>query len=444
MIQIEELEPQYAAIVQRDPLSSEYFHGYAITKGELAIQLMSRAIGMIRQLPGYADKPQSNIIEIDSLPHLIRRIDEHLPVGARMPLKGPSIIFKRESRNSFKMGDDFYLSGIINQIFTEKPDFDSGLQTTDQFEDTLDKTLAKYRLRGEFSIVPNLQDLEIRIEAEPHNYRFAIHWKKVDGTHQRFNQTLYPHSSSHDLRRTAHELADLICYSYSSAASSSSKLKNLEKSFHTLTDNMIKSVSFEVVSFIKDTKNIALDIRYEIIDDHLKSCFYHNLVHVGTKQDHLMGCIDSIQSIAKKQATRIKKTEITIDQAAALASLEFQTVPRKIKSIFSGEREVVNYENIWKIEDGHIRVSTNLSNGILYDNGIIRLGLADHNIPEAVITGLKGAPIEGLIDHPFLKGHTIKRIRRLKNHIAVYLDDRHLNEQQFDALVASKGRQLAA
>ena len=84
----------------------------------------------------------------------------------------------------------------------------------------------------------------------------------------------------------------------------------------------------------------------------------------------------------------------------------------------------------YNIEDGQVDYSGFLDEAqkVSYERGIIRI--QDIELPDTLLEACRGKPAQEVIDHPVLEGCTIKKARRLKQQIAIYLDTPFLTKAE--------------
>lgn len=445
---MERLTSPHSDVIDLHEKSGSLFDGYAVTIGELAKFLVESSLPNIRMLEAFKDKDQADLLNLSALQSLPERLCAGTaPAGIKIPLEGPSMVFRKENEGVFSLSGlgTIYLSGYVPGIHLEVLDNHENDGTTDQLQEEFKLQLHSMRRNHGYQNLPDLRDLDLRWSMEKpsrgwHNASFATPF----GGRQTLAMLVKAHSSLHTIRAAAQKLAGAIALHYIHPLVINEQTGQVRAAASEATKRQIDIESIEIKNIgsrIEDEINfdyIEFIIFYSYLDDHLNE---QRKTFVINKPlgDHLMkGMFDPLKKLAQSQNRRKTRTHVEMDIVSARHACKTR-MANEIGECFHDRLALVAGPATYETRDGLISITKTISKDgkTAYDRGVLRIrGMI---LPETTYAAMRGQPVERLVEHPLLSGTTIRYIRQLKDEIAAYLDVPSINFEEYKEMTRQVG-----
>lgn len=445
---MERLTSPHSDVIDLHEEAGSLFDGYAVTIGELAKFLIENSLPNIRTLGAFKDKAQADLLDLEALQSFPERLcASTAPSGIRIPLKGPSMVFRKENEGVFSLSGlgTIYLSGYVPGVHLEVLDNDAEGGTIDQLRKELELQLHSMRQKHGYQNLPDLPDLDLHWNMEKlsrgwHNVSFITPF----GRRQALGMLIKAHSGLHTIRAAAQKLAGAIALHYvhplvvdeqrgqvRSAASEATKgqldIESIE--IKNIGSRVEDEITFDYIEFI---------IFYSYLDDHLNE---QRKTFVINKPlgDHLMkGMFDPLKKLAQSQNRRKARPHVEMDIVTARHACKTR-VASEIGECFHDRLALVAGPATYETRDGLISITKTISKDgkIAYDRGVLRI--RNMSLPETAYAAMRGQPVERLVEHPLLSGTTIRYIRQLKDEIAAYLEVPSIDFEGYEEMTRQAG-----
>lgn len=427
---MERLTSPHSDVIDLHEKSGSLFCGYAVTIGELAKFLIENSIPNLRTLETYKNKPLEEILDLEALTSFPKDLSEGAaPAGIKIPLKGPSMVFRKENEGIFTLSGlgMIYLSGCVPGVHLEPIDNNAGTGTVAQLQDQLELQLHAIRRRPGYGKIPNLPTLELEWD----NESLSRGWHKVSFTtpfkrRQSIGMLVKSHSGLHTIRRAAEKLAGAVALHYAHPYVVDEQRGQVRAAVSAATRGQLDIESIEIKNIgTRIEEDIAFDyiefiISYLYLDDHLNEQRRTFVINKPLGDHQMKEMFNPLTKLAQSQKRRKAVSQVEMDIVTARQASKTR-VADEIGECFKDRLALVAGEATYETRDGLISMTKPLAaDHIIYDRGTIRVrGLT---LPETAFASMRGQPVERLVEHPLLAGSKIRYIRQLKDEIAAYLE----------------------
>jgi len=425
----------YREIIRSHHYADRKFDGTQVTVADIAIYLIEKGLADLRTMNAFSDKSDQDLVEAEKLSRYMHDLG-NTPrlVGVRVPIQGPAMHLRCESFGSYTMNGTFWLSGYEKGIFETKEEMSCGEGTLDQLHARVEEEIESLRQDPEYAGLPCYKDLDLRSgpTRKPHGW-YGVTMKRPTGKIFDFGGLIWPHANKSALEIAVQKiLLTAVCLYV--------RREFLDRLYHrTLTD--VTGVLGDIP--IDDFYEVDFQGGANVPPLHSEIVSYH--VVFNTKDEFLRtrqttykavagrhsgaDIYDGLRKTVKSQRRRRKRTEIEISRPALLLAQKTNDLVVLFEH-FAERRMSGAPGHSYNIEDGQVDYSGFLDEAqkVSYERGIIRI--QDMELPDTLLEACRGKPAQEVIDHPALEGCTIKKARRLKQQIAIYLDTPFLTKAE--------------
>lgn len=438
----------YRNVILNHDYANRQFDGTQITVSEIAIYLLEKAMRDLRTMPAWQDKKDDEIIHMESLSRYMHDLgNSPALVGVRIPIEGPAMRLRCESFGSYTMNGTFWLSGFKRGIFESKEDLGCGEGTLDQLHQRVQEEIEGLKKESEYAALPSYRDLELRSgpARKPHGW-YSATLKRPNGDLFDFGDIIWPHANESALEIAVQKILLTAVCLYVRRDSMDPLYERTKRDITEILGN-IALESFKEVDF--QGGGNAPPLHSNIVTYHAaiktKDQFLRpqETIYKATVNRHSGKDIyDDLKKIVKSQKRRQARTQITVSRPALLLAKQTNNLVVLFEH-FDTRQMFGSPEQSYKIEDGQIDYSGFLDDvqKVSYERGIVRI--QDMDLPDAILEACRGKPARDVIDHPALDGSTVKKARRLKQQVAIYLDTPFLTKEECEKEL-SKDLGLAA
>ena len=418
------------------------FDGTSQTVAEIALYLLDKAVSDLRTMDAWKDKSDDEIVRRDLLSRFMHNLGNSPYMGVTIPINGPAMRLRTEHFGSYSMNGIFWLSGFRKGVYETREDMGCGEGTLDQLHARVEERLTVLRSQQQYQGMPSFQDLDMRSgPADKPDAWYPVTIRRPDGRIFKLEEVIWPHANESALEIASEKILLTTACLHMHGDRMDDRLNKVALSISQIMGDIpvheVEQIDFQGGAGAPpyDSRQVTYRVTFEAKDEFLQK--HQARCNVVVTDNGTADPYDSLRKIAVSQTRRLKRAEILVSRPALITALHKNDTDLLLEH-FSTRREYNSPEHTYTLSDGVVELRSFLDEGhkVRYEQGVIRLfGM---ELPDSTIQGIKGRRVCDVIQHPALDGCTIKKARRLKDHIAIYADVPMLSKAECEAEMASQ------
>ena len=423
----------YRDIIRDHHYAGRSFDGTANTVAEIAEYLIHKAVTDLRTMQAWKDKDEDAIIKTDRISHFMHNLGNAPRLGVDIPINGPAMKLRTESFGSYSMNGVFWLSGFRKGIYDSREDMGCGEATLDQLHERVRAELERIP-EGDEPSMPSYERLSMRSgpAKKPHGW-YGITVTGPRGETFDMGEMIWPHANESAIAVAVEK----IMLTTSCLHIHEAKFQRQKEDLHDQVEAILGDIPLTSISIkdfqgghgapLWDSRVVTYQVEFAAKDEFLRS---HQLkTDLIFKSDGIGDAFESLRKIVAVQKRRHHREHIVASRPSLLMARHRADIDIFLEH-FVDRREYNSPEHSYTLNDGMIDMNASLDpeGRVRYEEGILRL--KGYDLPETSLQAMRSKDAREIVDHPILDGCVVRKARRLKDHVALYLNAPLMSEEE--------------